>query len=223
MAACHDGTVGGDSGPVSEDNFPARFAHAVCTRIFECCTSAEIMHDFRSVTPPVTTEAQCEQFYLGFALFADMQYRMDIAAGSLTFDSDIAGGCVDEVANETCAAYAADPGVNACGSPYVGQLAIGASCKMNELCASGYCAGVDFHPPGMCMAKPTMSEPCPDNVCADGLTCSGGLNPTCGPLKADGASCLEPTECASHGCNGSDPTMGTKGTCGVPTTCNGMT
>jgi hypothetical protein len=225
-AGCHDGVVGGNAdasvtGPISSDDFPAKFARATCMKIFACCTPSEVAQKFAAWQPPITTEPLCELAYTGLYRQVATIAQSYFASGALAFDSNVAGTCVDGVNHLTCAAFAIDPNLDgACPSPYVGQRTIGASCTDNIECATGYC--MSPHANGTCANKPTLGQPCPDLVCADGSTCGTGTNATCQPLKADGAACMTYQECASHGCIGANPQTATPGMCVVPTTCVGQ-
>lgn len=214
---------GGDDdggGGVALANFGTVFGSEFCGKAFECCTMAEVSEFFDGA--PFTTETECTNFYGGFFMSLATMYQASIDAGRLEYNANASQQCVTALRAQACADFARDddPLKDNCPNPFVGKVANGMSCNMDEECVTGYCEGDSQfgNPmPGTCKHLPGSGAQCIDFTCADGFTCDSG---TCEPLKADGASCFDGDECTSGGCNGAGSS--TPGTCGAPQICNGQ-
>jgi hypothetical protein len=216
---------GGGGGSVTVDNLGTELASVSCSKMFECCTSAEIMEQFANITvdgQPITTEEQCESFAGGlFSGLLTPEYKASIAAGRITYDGEAAQSCLDAMANLGCNAYAmADSHESVvCDTPFIiPQVGDGGGCTEGYECTSGFCDGASDSTDGTCKPKPGAGEAC-DFTCADGLYCgfdqTNGMK-VCQTLKTDGAECNLDYECASDHC---DDTMNTCGA--APPTCDG--
>lgn len=172
LVGCSGGTSGG---PIAIDQFGNEVAKVACSKIFECCNSAEVMQQFMNLTynnQPVTTEAQCEGLYMGLLDgYAIPDYKASIAAGRVTYDADAARGCIDAYANLGCGAYSQlthATGIS-CSTPYlIPHVGDGGACSQAYECTSGYCSS------GTCMTEP--------------------------PLVPNGGSCTSGEQCASGYC-----------------------
>lgn len=222
VAAC-----GGGGGSVPLDQLGQKLAATTCTKIFQCCNATEIMQQFQNVNPPITTEAQCEQYVGGlFAAFVVPDYQASVAAGRITYDGDAAGACLDAIGGLSCSQYSATSNsavpttVTACMQFITPEVASGSGCTQDYECTTNNCVGATVMPGGMnqdgaCQALPAAGQPC-DFSCASGLYCGlppGGSSEVCIAQKADGASCQADDECTSGSCTGTSGSGG--GTCGA--------
>ncbi len=200
----------GGGGSVTVDNLGTELASVSCSKMFECCTSAEIMEQFANITvdgQPITTEEQCESFAGGlFSGLLTPEYKASIAAGRITYDGDAAQSCLDAMANLGCSAYAmADSHESVvCDTPFIiPEVGDGGACSEGYECTSGFCDGASDSADGTCTPKPGAGEAC-DFTCADGLYC--GFDQTtsmelCQPIKANGEACDGDDECESDNCD----------------------
>jgi hypothetical protein len=219
----------GGGGSVSVDNLGTELASVSCSKMFECCDSAEIMDQFANVTvdgQPITTEEQCESFAGGFlGTFLTQEYNASIAAGRIEYDGEAARSCLDQMANLSCGAYAMVTGNTgvACDTPFITpKVADGGGCTQSYECISGNCEGAtndgDTSTDGTCMPMPTAGQPC-DFHCADGLYCSYDSTAgeeICQPIRANGEDCNLDEECQSDNCDNSTLTCTAK-----PQVCDG--
>jgi hypothetical protein len=202
----------GGGGSVTIDNLGTELASVSCSKMFECCSSAEIMNQFANITvdgQPITTEAQCESFAGGlFAGLLTPEYKASIAAGRITYDGDAARSCLDAMANLGCSSYAM---VNSktsvvCDTPFIiPQVGDGGACAEHYECTSGYCDGATDSTDGTCKPMPAAGEAC-TFTCAHGLY--GGFDQTtgaevCQPVKANGEACTGDDQCDSDHCESS--------------------
>ncbi len=77
-----------------------------------------------------------------------------------------------------------DVATNTCSTP----LPVDAGCDPSFSSDCGVLARCDFNV-RRCVALPGNGEPCPSFECQRGLTCSGFVNGTCGPLRMQGEMC----------------------------------
>lgn len=203
LVGCGGGGSGG--GPIPIDNLASEISQASCSKIFECCNSAEVMQQFMNITyngQPVTTEMQCEGLTNGlFAQYLIPEYKASIAAGRITYDGSAARGCIDAFVNLGCGPYSQLSGAMSvsCDTPFIRPaVGDGGACSQSYECTGDFCDGATSSADGTCKPKPTAGQSC-TGTCAPGLYCSG----TCQPLLANGASCTGSEQCASGNCAGS--------------------
>ena len=223
VAACG----GGSNGNVPLDQLGQKLAATTCTKIFQCCNAAEIMQQFKDVNPPITTEAQCEQYYGGLlSALVVPDYQASVAAGRITYDGDAAGACLDAIGSLSCSQYTATSNsalptsVTACMQLTTPRVASGGACTQGYECTTNNCVGATVMPggmnqDGMCEDLPAAGQPCDFN-CQTGLYCGvpqGGSSEVCIAQHADGASCQADDECTSGTCTGASGSGG--GTCGA--------
>lgn len=223
------GGDGGGGGGIALEDLGERLATASCAKIFECCDDAEIMEIFMGFNPPITTEEQCREFYIGIAEGLLLpQTQASIEAGRLEYHGDVAADCVAKT--EAAACGEGDPGEflggPGCGDPFEGLVANGEACDHDDECVSNYCEEQfdDMGMPigGTCGTLPGMGDACTFE-CAEGLFCEFGPMgmPTCQPLLSNGSECDFDDQCESDSCEGGDPMMGVPGMCGESMMCDG--
>jgi hypothetical protein len=216
---------GGDSGP-APDEIAAEIGKVTCAKLADCCTQAEFMEQ----TLGSDTEQECVALFSGFGGIVFNVIEDSIEAGRVKYHPERMSDCLDVIASASCSEFAGrndDPvGPSGCEDPFVGQVALGGQCANDVDCVSEYCSGdsVDFNGNvmfGMCANVPSVGQPCVDDECAAGAYCDhSGAAATCVAMKADNSACGSDDECTSGSCNGASG--GSDGTCGAPTTCDGM-
>jgi hypothetical protein len=191
LIACAAGCDGGGSGsgPISLQDLPARAEMVVCQAAVAC----QVYPDEASCRAAVTTN-------LG-------QIQADVAAGKITYDPTQAGACLDS-ATAVLACRLSAPRIrqaNACDRTFVGSVAAGGACLINEDCVSGHCTMAPCLT-GMCCAG-TCDAQQPKGVpiggacmssadCVEGALCQLLATPsTCAAPKPAGASCTVSDEC----------------------------
>jgi hypothetical protein len=204
---------GGSGGSIPIDNLGNELGQMACSKIFECCTTAEVMQQFMNITyngQPITTEAQCEGFDEGLlnGLLVP-EYKDAIAAGRIKYDGDAARACIDAAANLSCSAYGQLTGHEAvaCSTPFIiPEVADGGACAQSYECTSNNCDGAsNSMANGTCKPMPTEGQDC-TQICAQGLYCaydSTAMKETCQPVLPNGTTCAGNEECASKYCNSS--------------------
>jgi hypothetical protein len=202
----------GGGGSVTIDNLGTELASVSCSKIFECCTDAEVMDQFANITvdgQPITTEAQCESFAGGlFSGLLTPEYKASIDAGRIKYDGEAAQSCLDAMANLGCSAYSmvTEKTSVVCNTPFIiPQVGDGGACTEDYECTSDFCDGASDSMDGTCKPMPGAGDAC-TSTCADGLYC--GFDQTtgqeiCQPIKANGEACTGDNECESDNCDSS--------------------
>ncbi|RYE93564.1 MAG: hypothetical protein EOO75_04080 [Myxococcales bacterium] len=187
LAACGDSGSSSTSGPVSADDFPARYLDAYCGKLASCCEGESVPYD----------EAYCRQS----AAFNPGKYAGLVNSPSLRFDPDAAGRCIDAI--KARCSLRDDLDIPGCEGVFVGQVAIGGACLESIECApvagqTVYCGGQKFEDgPGTCMVLTSLAAGAAcggqvEGICSDGLACDGQ---TCVALPGAGQSCEKTFAC----------------------------
>jgi hypothetical protein len=214
LAACGGG---GGSGGVAPDQIASEVAKVTCTRLFECCTTPELMQEALGAK----TEAECESIFAGFGTIVFNVIKDSIAAGRVKYDGDALGTCLDVVAGATCSEFSKQrrndytSASSGCKDPFDGQVAANGACANDVDCVSNYCSGdsVDFNgnvTMGTCKPAPTAGNPCDNGDCAENAWCNAGM---CAAPKADGMPCSLDDECASDSCTGTPSQCASSAVC----------
>lgn len=215
---------GGDDVPLSR--LGVEMGEAVCSKMAECCTMAELEEELLGAS----NQQECEAFYAGFLGQLLVPVLEDsVAAGRLAYDAAAMRACLDAYLAVACAelraAIATGP-ASACDAAFTGRVAEGDACASDVDCVSRLCAGdsMDFEgnvTMGVCARVPGDGDACVDGDCGAGLHCSSSVDgQTCAPTLADGAACRFDDDCTSGSCNeGAD---GAPSTCGASMTCDGV-
>lgn len=220
LAACGGGPGGADAGGafVPPDQFGQQVAAVDCAKIFQCCDSREIAQRFVGVSPPVTTEAQCESYLA--RVYDGAAYPASLAAGRISYDGGSIADCVADIAKMTCSEYAgilrSVPEWLTCTTYIVPKVPPGGACAHDDECYTGNCDG------GTCQPLPGLGQPC-THACAGYTFCGvdpGSATDVCLGLRGAGASCENNDECEDGVCVGASGSGG--GTCGGEVlVCNG--
>ncbi len=213
LADCSCGS-GGESGPIPLASLASEMAKMFCRRIYACCDVTE-----RSIEgAAAANEATCvsgDRDGLSRVLVANLQE--DVDAGRTAYHADRARECVDNFAALSCADWGDDflfATIPGCAQISEGLLQLGHYCMRDQQCASGSCYG------GVCVALAAAGAACARPTgCETGLYCSSVAG-ACAVLAPLGAPCDENDACENYTCV--IPAVGGPGTCGRPTTCNGL-
>jgi hypothetical protein len=187
VVGCGDG---GSSGPIARANYARESAATFCAKAYSCCNMAELTE--LELRDGFTGEAECVEVVA--AQFAD---SVALTSPSVDFDADAAGDCRDEAEGASCSQFFSGAEVTpACDRVYSGTLADGATCEIDQECASAYCA-FDFEASeNVCATLPGAGAAC-EFRCEDGLACIDGM---CSDLLANGAECMSDLDCESGYC-----------------------
>ncbi len=219
-AACGGGS---DGSPVALVDLPNEAATAICQRVFNCCSAAELADELSGFDPVPTTVEECAA-QVAQEISAELDAaEAGIMAGTITYDADLAGACVAGLGGLACGADQQDIECD----PFIGTVAIGAACASNEecvggaycaadvcaaeavfelgdACPDGYCTDGSACADGTCIAPPAVGEECPDFfTCEDGAFCDSNVTPAiCTAERANGEACTGGSECESGNCDG---------------------
>jgi hypothetical protein len=171
---------------------------------------------------------------LNSARFATL--KTDVAAGTVVYDAQAAGACVDVFKNVASCKQTEMGDIQSridatCGKVFIGSLPAGGGCFFDEECADGGICGSqtcssDGCCAGTCLARPTpipvggdCSNPLLNQECAAGTVCAANAagGGTCkAPLPA-GARCGPYDRCAlPYHCGGTVDPVTNEGTCTAP-------
>jgi hypothetical protein len=201
----------GSSSGLPERSWGARYATALCARIFGCCSAAEASQ------LGYTSEVQCAS-----TLGSKQQASLDgvLTTGMVRYDGDAALACVGDIAATSCTALFAAQGrplvPRSCNRVAVGTGATGAACGDLDVycqssdCESGYCAPPSCRtvdcPAGQ-FCDPTSLDCVPGQAAGASCTFNGECDPsivcragTCGAPLPDQSPCMADTDCASGAC-----------------------
>jgi hypothetical protein len=189
--------------PPNADNYPSRYADAVCGVLGPCCSDNGLAFD----------QGSCR---LGGAAFGKQGADRATQAGA-TFDAKAADACIEGATRltQSCRSVSADASVSAaCARVWVGTKKPSERCTSDLDCAPGdgrgYCYGasLDGTTAGTCVVRTTgakVGDVCgvtngtPPAALADcaasDLQCDLGSR-TCQPLTAIGTPCPGLTTCA---------------------------
>lgn len=160
------GAAGGGGVPISVG--PVEVGRAVCDKLFECCTEAEL------AALPMglgDAESSCQisvAVYLAVIVEASNE---SLAAGRIRYDGVALADCLEDYANEPCGVHEAlDLGI--CPGVFAPQVELGGRCGISGDCIGGYCEGANdaANPVGTCAERKLDGAVCAANAeCASGL------------------------------------------------------
>lgn len=160
----------------------ATYGSVSCSVVQDCYGDA-LVRLLTGTTTSAACEARAEAGYTNAAL---PRYQAAIAMGTLTYDGSQAGACVDALTAEGCAAVTARTPA-ACDLLFVGHVALGGACALDEECAGDAYCSVTTACPGTCQAYGASGSACTrDQACQTGLRCGNG---TCMAPGGAGAAC----------------------------------
>ncbi len=198
--ACGTATTIGDDAGTSADapatNVPIEmeanvYASTLCP-LLESCYGATVAELLTNTSSLAGCERQAEAQWTNGAL---PRYQAAIAMGTLSYDGTQSAACMAAMQALGCAIVQSRPPA-ACQRLFVGHVAIGGACALDEECmGEAYCAA-DTACPGSCQPRGGAGVACTrDSVCADGLHCTSAH---CSAPGGEGASCQGATgiDCA---------------------------
>lgn len=167
------------------------YADALCSAIHTCY--GDTIGAFVTGAP---SQAACQhQAELAFEDGALPRFQAAIAMGTLTYDGSQAAACQAATMALGCGIVSSRSPA-ACRAMFVGHVAPGGACALDEECMGDAYCSVDTACPGSCQARVTSGGACTrDAACADGLRCASGH---CSTPALEGASCQGTTgvDCA---------------------------
>jgi MYXO-CTERM domain-containing protein len=194
------GGVGGGGGgsSVSLNEFPQKYAEALCGKNFQCCDASELAG--KTMSTCVTDNAAV----IGILV---SEINESQTKGRVSYDAANTGACIDSLKNLTCDQFKQGIGENtaACMAFIMPKVAMGGACLQDFECITGNCQGADSlaEPPvdGMCAAAAVLAAlgaSCAASDCVTGAYCDSGN--ICQPVKAAGETCSADDECVNT-CN----------------------
>jgi hypothetical protein len=183
LAACSNNTAGMN---VPITMLGPTYGSATCS-VIAACYGTGVFSLVAGVSSQAACQARASAAYTNGAL---PRYQAAIAMGTLTYDGTQAQACVDAVNALGCAATTTRrPG--ACAQLFVGHVALGGACAMDEECMGDAYCSLTTACPGTCQARAASGATCTnDNGCQSGLRCGGtGTARSCVTPAGDGAAC----------------------------------
>jgi MYXO-CTERM domain-containing protein len=188
----------GGSSSVSIENFPQKYAEALCAKNFSCCDASEL--EGRTMSMCVTDN----QAVLALLI---SEINASQTQGRASYDANASGTCIDSLKAMSCDEFKQGIGGNmaACMALITPKVAMAGACTQDYECMTGNCEGAVTDPPtdGMCAAAPVLasvSQSCAVNECVDTAYCDSAS--VCQPKKAAGAACTSSDECLNACENG---------------------
>ncbi|HEY5448172.1 MAG TPA: hypothetical protein VIQ54_05445 [Polyangia bacterium] len=191
------GGMGGAGGSaVTIGNFAQRYAEALCTKNFTCCSGSDLTDH---------TMSQCLMDNAGVISVLTAQIDASQAQGRATYDVAASASCIDALNAMTCDEFkqGIDANADACMSFVVAKVAMGGACAQGYECTTNNCVGASTDPAvdGTCAAAPTLAAigtSCAASDCVDGAYCDSAS--ICRKKKAGGEACTLADECVNS-CN----------------------
>lgn len=195
MTACPltDDDSGDGTGYVAIADMPAAYKEAYCTYLARCGMFPD--------------QATCVGAALAVVPTIDANLVAAVNAGRVRYNGSKVRECFDAVANDTCDQTDANGRIRvpACGAYFVGTVASGGECFVDQECLSQQCVGGDTGTSctrGTCigdtppsMAPIALGMPCTSNLsCVDGAYCPPDTG-VCSPLRGSGELCAGSDEC----------------------------
>jgi hypothetical protein len=211
LAACggsSDFTSGGShDDSISIEKVPAEFAAAECQLFARCAT---VYYDILFSLEDCETLLEEQVRQGGFA-----ELEQAVKDGRIDYDSKAAGGCIDAIGDVECPDIHARP-LEACEGAFIGSVASGGECDIDEECEAGFICDTNAMCPGTCAPYRAAGLECRNNDdCASGLVCSD-VTKRCVEPRAEGESCgggVDPECDGGLMCVGDDRNQMRAGTC----------
>jgi hypothetical protein len=214
--------VGCGGSSVGIEDFPNKYAQAICSKNFTCCDASELAG--KTMSTCVTDNQTFVSLFIG-------EINSSQAQGRVSYDAKQSGTCIDSLKAMSCDEFR-QQGIGgnmaACMAFIMPKVAQGGACTQDFECTTGNCDGADTSATpavdGMCIAAPIVAaigQGCAANDCVDGAYCDDSTV-TCLPLKGAGAACTSDSECINT-CNTTTNTCTCYAGCavGAPTTTQG--
>lgn len=179
LLACGDDDGGG---PVAADELPSELARAMCTAAERCGKA------------PAFDLAGCVSWLA--ARYADDELRLlldGIEAGRIRYDAALAGECLDEVSQQSCA----ELDDITCDATFLeGTGELGATCSIDGECGEGLYCDRAVACPGVCASRAALGEECWSRDCERGQICLDGV---CALALDEGDSCSPSAPACARG------------------------
>jgi MYXO-CTERM domain-containing protein len=188
---------GSGGGNVTIENFPQKYAEALCSKNFTCCEASEL--EGRTMSMCVTDNQAVLAIFIS-------EINASKTQGRVQYDANASGTCIDSLKAMTCEQFKQGIGGNteACMAALTPQVALGGACSQDFECTTNNCEGATTNPPvdGMCGPAPVLAginSSCAANDCVDNAYCDTATT-TCQPKRAAGESCTADDQCVNS-CN----------------------
>jgi hypothetical protein len=201
---------GSGGGSVSIENFPQKYAEALCAKNFSCCEASELAG--KTMSTCVTDNQAVVAVFVSEINASQTQARV-------SYDPSASGTCIDSLKALTCEQFKQGIGGNtaACMAALTPKVALGGACAQDYECTTNNCEGATTNPPvdGTCAAAPVLAgvnSSCAANACVGTAYCDSATT-TCQPKKPAGETCTSDAQCVNS-CNE------TTGTCNCYAGCS---
>jgi uncharacterized protein (TIGR03382 family) len=190
---------------VSPNDAPKLLAPAICAKAYQCCTTAQLMHNDNAGTDVASCESKTETALSGQVMAIEASERK----GRVNYDGTKVQGCLDYLTdpNTMCADLNMTfhlAGVPACAAFLEPKVAIGGACTLDFECIDGFCdvTGVAQGADGTCRALGKQGDSCANmGRCEADLTCDATAM-TCAIAPATppgGGMCFYSSGCSAAG------------------------
>jgi hypothetical protein len=201
--------VGCGGSSVGINDFPQKYAEALCSKNFTCCDASELTGK---------TQSTCVSDNQAVLAILIAEINASQSMGRVSYDAKQSGTCIDTLKAMTCDEFKSGGGnMAACMAFIMPKVAQGGACSQGYECTTQNCVGATTDPPvdGTCMAAPVLvalGGSCAAATCVPEAYCDPDTT-TCQALKAAGTACTSDTECLNT-CNT------TTGTCSCYAGCH---
>jgi hypothetical protein len=193
----------GGGGGVPVEQFPQKYAEAICGQNFKCCDASELAG--KTMSGCVSSNQS------GLTLFVSI-INDSVAKGRSGYSAQQMGACIASLKALSCDDFKKQTGENqaACMAAITPKVALGGACQGDFECIGGVCPDGDpgtlsgMPMDGTCVTAPV--EAAIGQSCANGPCASGYCDPadsTCKALKGAGESC-DPNSLAGECANTCD-------------------
>lgn len=189
LSGCPSSTTAGGDVPI--EMLGQMYGNVTCGVLVDCYGES-IVRLFTGSSSEASCAARLAAGYTNGAL---PRYQAAISMGTMSYDASQAGACIDALNAQGCGVVTSRPPA-ACDALFVGHVAVGGACAIDEECQGNAYCSADTACPGTCQTFVSSGGTCTrDAACATGLRCGNG---TCQAPGGAGASCQGGTgvECA---------------------------
>lgn len=168
LGACGGGDKKSEAIPL--DQLESSVMRAYCKLAMDCSASPMLALLEGDVEACVT-------LFIGEGDMAGAMAQLvaSVNAGNTAYDGVAARTCLNAMENASCATFAQGSPDPACDETFVGLLADGASCTLDEECSGGWC-NMELSCPGVCDVTAGLTESCAGyRPCDLGLLCEGDV------------------------------------------------
>jgi hypothetical protein len=202
--------------PTAIEAQPMLFAHALCTKLFQCCSLPGDRQQLARWTGNPPDQAFCENAVAQSLSDRLPSVQASLSGGRIGYDEAATRACVTAMERVRCENFAWSSSYPTRGCWKVtGRVLPGGGCVDDVECAGGAC-NVSSGGIGTCVALPGLGDRCLTR-CRAGLVCFFDMCRSVVP-KTAGAQCSSSVDCISALCgpqgNSATPTCAPVQACG---------